>query len=100
MDAPRWRWGRPFYLEPEMLSPDARGCASRRGVMQRASGEWSEAGAENSAGIDEIGVTHNTFGQCRFRLGDIGRNKALSQSIGRTRFMLLDRLAIRVIVKP
>jgi hypothetical protein len=37
--------------------------------MERAAGEWREAGTEDGSGIDQIGVGYDVIGECRLGLG-------------------------------
>src|SRR5256885_6362881 len=57
------------------------GSLSMREIVQRSAPERGEAGAEDQAGVGEVGVGDDAFLDRALRLGEIRRDQALDQLV-------------------
>ena len=67
--------------------------------MERATAKGREAGAEDRAGVDEIGVGDDALGERGLRFGDEGPDQAIGEPGGNSAGRPLRRLATRIIVE-
>src|SRR5262245_48217614 len=72
-----------------------RGLGLARGeVMERTAAEGREAGAEDEAGVDQLGVGHDAFGEHRLGLGHVGLDQRVDERLFVGARLALHRLVL------
>src|SRR5688572_18098343 len=63
-------------------------------IVKRAAAERGEAGAEDEAGIDEVGIGHDAFCEYGFRLAQVGLDQRVDHGLVIGVGLPLDRLVV------